>query len=326
MKNSVFCVIPSWNAKDLLKPCLDSLLKQSLKPKIIVVDNGSSDGSIELIKENYPDVQLIAKDKNYGFAGGVNFGISVAMDQDAKFIALFNNDAVAESSWIEGLYNTLKSDPNLGIVTSKIMRIDKKHLDSTGDFYSIWGLPFPRGRNEIDTKQYDKKLEIFSASGGASMYRVSMLKEIGLFDEDFFAYFEDVDISFRAQLAGWKVRYNPKAVVYHHVNATSSKLGNFSLFHSVKNFMLLYAKNMPTRLYIKYLPLFTLQFIRWAITSTLRGKLITFIKGTVAAIRLHTSTIKKRKTIQKSRKVSVKYINEMLFHGRPPRPPKMENT
>jgi len=149
------------------------------------------------------------------------------------------------------------------------------------------------------------------------------LEEIGLFDEDFFAYFEDVDISFRAQLAGWKVRYEPKAVAYHHIGSTSSKLGNFSLYHSSKNFMLLYAKNMPAKLYWKYLPLFSLQLSRWFITSLLRGHLWTFLKGMFAAIHQHPKTAKKRKIIQASRKVSVGYIDSMLYHHRPPRPPKL---
>jgi len=316
-------VIPNWNEKKLLGDCLDSLLGQTEKASIIVVDNGSTDGSQAYIKDRYPEVVLVELDKNYGFAGGVNAGIKKALSIGADFVALINNDAVAEKNWLEQLLQAALKEPKNGIITSKILMMDKKHLDSTGDFYSMWGMPFPRGRNEVDNQQYDSLTDVFSASGGASLYRAQLFRQVNFFDEDFFAYFEDVDISFRAQLAGWKVCYEPTAIVYHHVNATSSKLGNFSLYHSSKNFVLLYAKNMPPRLYIKYLPLFTLQLSRLFVSSLLRGKATTFIKGILAAIRLHPRTVKKRRAIQASRKVSVGYIDSMLYHHRPPRPPKL---
>lgn len=326
MRNLVYCVVPNWNGKKLIGPCIDSLLKQTLAPKIVVVDNGSTDGSVDYIKTTYPNVEVVELEKNYGFAGGVNRGIEYAQGKGADFVALINNDATAEPDWLNSLLKTAKENPKAGIVTSKILRADKKHIDSTGDFYTIWGLPFPRGRNEKDHGKYDKQVEVFAASGGASLYRASMLKQIGLFDEDFFAYFEDVDISFRAQLAGWRVRYEPSAVVYHKVNATSSKLGNFARYHSVKNFMLLYAKNMPAGLYFKYLPLFAITWLRWLISSTLRGHLWTFARATAAAFLLHFKTLGKRRQIQGSRKVSVKYIDSVLVHSRPPNPPKLEKT
>lgn len=322
----IYVVIPNWNGKDFLSACLDSLLAQTQKTPIIVVDNGSSDGSQELIKTKYPQITLVELNKNYGFAGGVNTGIKEAMKNGAKYAALLNNDAVADKDWLKNLVDVLEKSPKTGIVTSKIMRSDKKHLDSTGDFYSIWGLPFPRGRNEVDAGQYNEQTEVFAASGGASLYRITMFEQIGLFDEDFFAYFEDVDISFRAQLAGWKIQYAPSAVVYHHVGGTSAKLSGFARYHSVKNFMLLYARDMPTKLCIKYLPLFCLQWLRWLSTSTFRAHTWTFLKGTFAAIKLHSQTVKKRRQIQNARKVPISYIDGMLHHHRPPRPPKQENV
>lgn len=322
----VSVVIPNWNGKDVLKPCLDSLLAQTAKPQIIVVDNGSTDGSVDFIKQNYPKVVLVELDKNYGFAGGVNAGIKKALNEGADYIALFNNDAQAKPTWLTNLIKRLKEDNQFGIVTGKLVRQDGQHLDSTGEFYSIWGMPFPRGRNEVDRGQYDSQTNIFAATGGASLYRTEMLNRIGLFDEDFFAYFEDVDISFRAQLAGWKVAYEPSAIAYHQVGATSSKLAGFTTYHSAKNFLLLYAKNMPLKLYLKYLPFFSIWFLRWCISSTLRGKFVPFWQGVLKAISLHLSTSKKRRLIQSNRKVSVDYINKMLYHHRPPKPPKMESS
>ena len=238
----VYLVVVNWNGKDFIEECLDSIQKQTHPVEIIVVDNGSTDGSKELIEKKYPKIHLISKDNNHGFAGGVNIGIEYAVGKKADAIALFNNDAVANKDWLEQLVKTLNKDADTGIVTGKLMRSDKKHIDSTGDFYSTWGMPFPRGRNQKDTSQYDEPGEVFGASGGASLYRTKMLKDIGLFDERFFAYYEDVDMSFRARLAGWAVFYQPKAEAYHKVSATSLHAGRIhspTRYHSIKNFLIL---------------------------------------------------------------------------------------
>ena len=322
MRNYV--VVPNWNGKELLGPCLNSLLNQSIPAEIIVVDNGSQDSSVEYIHENFPKVQIVPLRTNTGFAGGVNKGIQAALEAGAEAIALFNNDAVADKDWLKNLDRHLASKPDTAIVTSKLLLMDKEHLDSTGDFYTTWGLPFPRGRNEKDTGQYDAETEVFSASGGASLYRAKMFQEVGVFDESFFAYFEDVDISFRARLAGWKVYFEPRAIAYHHLNATSSRLGNFSLYHSSKNFILLYTKNMPLPLYIKYFPLFTAQLLRWFLTSLLRGKILAYLKGVSMALLLLPGTLVKRIHIQHHRKLTIQELDKQLVHNRPPTPKKLE--
>jgi GT2 family glycosyltransferase len=325
MKIKVYIVIPNWNGEDLIAECLASLRLQSYPAKIIVVENGSIDGSIEIIESQFPDVILLKQPENLGFAGGVNVGIRYALEHGADAVALFNNDAVAEPDWLKNLVASLEDNGDIGIVTGKFMRTDKKHIDSTGDYYSVYGMPFPRDRNKPDTGQRNNPEHIFGASGGASLYRADMLKETGLFDEAFFAYYEDVDISFRAQLAGWKVAYEPTALAYHHVSGTSSKLGNFTRYHATKNFYLLYAKNMPGWLYWKYLPLFTLQSLRLAASSTIKGGLWPFIKGSAKAFWLSPHIIKERRNIQKSRKVSLIYINSILYKHRPPKIPKINS-
>jgi GT2 family glycosyltransferase len=208
----IYVIIPNWNGLDFLAECLDSLALQTQDHQTVVVDNGSTDGSKELVRSKYPQVHLIELNRNTGFAGGVNRGIEYVLEQEADLIALFNNDAVANPDWLAELVKAGKAHPKAGIITSKIKHYEGSKLDSTGDFYSVWGLPFPRGRDEVDHGQYDDQREVFAGSGGASLYCAEMLRQIGLFDERFFAYFEDVDISFRAQLAGWQVRYQPTAV------------------------------------------------------------------------------------------------------------------
>lgn len=318
----IYVVIPNWNGADMLKRCLDSLMLQTQKHKIIVVDNGSVDDSIEIIKK-YKNIIVIKNSKNMGFTGGVNPGIDYAIKNKGDAVVLFNNDAVADKNWLKNLAETMTKNSKVGIVTSKILRDDKKHLDSTGDFYSVYGIPFPRGRNLVDKGQFDNDVEVFGASGGASMYKVSMLKEIGIFDQRFFAYYEDVDISFRAQLAGWKVIYEPSAIVYHEVSSTSSKLGDFSRYHSIKNFLILYTKDMPAKLYIKYFPKFFYQYLRSLARSIIDLKLHVFIKANIVFLFYLPSILIDRRKIQKTRKISINKLEEMLIKTKPAKIPEI---
>ncbi len=342
MNTDYYVVIPNWNGIDLIRDCLDSLREQTLAHQVIVVDNGSVDGSNEVIRKEYPEVELLEFPNNAGFSGGVNRGIRPAIEHGASYIALLNNDAVADSNWLEKLVAMAEANPQVGVVTSKILKQDRVHLDSTGDMYSISGLPFPRGRNEVDHGQYDDSTQrlIFAGSGGASLYRVEMLKEIGLFDERFFAYYEDSDIGFRGQLAGWKMMYEPAAKVYHYVSATSSRIDNygkkepqhvapqpqhenqkpsaFTRRHSVKNIIYLYTKNMPERLYWKYLPHFWLSLMLLLVNDIGRGLAGSYFKGMFAAIVHLPQILVSRHKIQSNRAVSVSYIDSILWHDWPP--------
>lgn len=323
MKADACVVIPNWNGKQRLGPCLDALFAQSTEFKAVVVDNGSSDGSAEFVKKNYPAVEVIELPKNCGFAGGVNEGISYALKNGFGYVALLNNDAVVDKNWLARLTSTMAEDEKIGIVSGKQLRADGRHIDSAGDQYSVWGMPFPVGRNQLDRGQFDGPGEIFSAPAAATLYRAELFKNIGLFDEQFFAYYEDVDISFRARLAGWKVVYQPRARVLHAVSATSEGLGSFTRYHATKNFFLLYAKNMPGRLFWQYLPLFALQACRLAVSSFLRGGGLAYVRGVFAAAKLTPHIISQRRRVQKSRKVPVAEIDAWLYKHRPPRIPPL---
>jgi GT2 family glycosyltransferase len=313
----IFTVIPNWNGAEYLKDCIDSLLKQSVKCEVVVVDNGSTDKSDEVLSSYGDKIIALKQDKNLGFAGGVNVGIRYALKHNADYIALFNNDAVADREWAKQLLNTIEPDKSIGITTCNLMQIDKIHIDSTGDFYCRSGIPFPRGRNEVQKGQYDKHTEVFGASGGASLYRAEVFKDIGLFDEKFFAYFEDVDLSFRARLRGWRIVYSPKALVYHHVSATSSKLGYFAIFQSAKNFWLVMVKNLPAKLILKYSPFIIYRYFRMMAGRLVRGGMLTYIKGSLAFIKLLPYALKERKKIQKSRKITVTELDKLIWHGKP---------
>jgi hypothetical protein len=313
----VFCVVPNWNGADLIVQCLKSLENQSYAPRIVVVDNGSGDDSVKLIKQNCPDVVVLEQRKNLGFAGGVNIGIKYAMQRGGYYVALFNNDAVAEKHWIEELLSTASSQKNIGIVTSKLIHIDKGYVDSTGELFYSWGVPGPRGRGEKDNGQYDKPEHVFAASGGASLYSCALFKQIGLFDEDFFAYYEDVDLSFRAQLAGWQVYYQPKAVAYHHINASSRKVRGLHTYHMAKNLPLLIWKNIPISLLPGYLLRFSLLYAVILMGFTKQGEGIYALKGFFMSLVFLPKKLIERRSIQKQRKVSTNYIRSLITPGLP---------
>jgi len=316
--SSVAVVVPNWNGRHLLEECLDSLVAQSIPTQIIVVDNGSEDGSGSLVRSRYPAVRLVELDHNHGFTGAVNRGTALARDEGAEFVALLNNDAWADERWLERLVAAMEDHPEIGIVTSKVLMTDGRHLDSAGNHYSVWGHPFPRGRNELDGGQYDERALVFGASGGASLYRVAMLAETGLFDDDFFAYYEDDDLSFRAQLAGWKVMYEPGSLAHHRVAATSSRHPTLRHYHVTKNAFYLFHKNMPRRLYVRYLPRFGIGFLSLLAGVAKRRDFAALVPSLWRIVVTLGPLMAKRRSIQRTRVVSDAYVDSVLYHGVPP--------
>lgn len=310
-------IVPNWNGANELAGCLDSLIAQSLPSHIIVVDNGSVDNSLEIIG-HYKQVELVKHNKNKGYAGGVNPGFRRAIELGARYAAPFNNDAVADKDWLKKLVRYLDEHPETGIATCKIQTQDGSKLDSTGDYYTNWGLPYPRGRGETDTGKYDALTEIFGASGGASLYRVAMLEQIGLLDEDFFAYYEDVDLSFRAQLAGWKVAYVPDSVVYHQIGGTSGKISGFTTYQTLKNLPMLMIKNVPGSYLYKVWWRLSLVYILFLLRALSRGQFWIAIKGGFMGCHRLFSSLGKRRRIQSNKAVSDEYIWQMMVHDLPP--------
>lgn len=315
-------IVPNWNGKNFLGECLDSLLAQSEPVRIVVVDNGSTDGSLELIKE-FPSVHLVQLDRNYGFAGGVNRGIEYAIQNGARYIALLNNDAVADKNWLKELVRGIKKSNKTGIVTGKLVSRDNKYYDSTGDLYTTWGYPYPRGRDEPVSHKYDQEELVFAASGGASLYRVSMLEQIGLFDEDFFAYYEDVDLSFRAQLMGWKIRYVPGAIAYHGISQTSNKISGFTYRQTMKNLPWLFWKNVPARLMPVMLPRFTLMYAALLVGAIKKRQGLMATKGILLSLVYLPKKLTQRIGLQHRRQVSSNYIAGMLLWDLPPHTNKL---
>jgi GT2 family glycosyltransferase len=314
----VAVVVPSWDGAEHLPACLDSLAAQTAPHLVVVVDNGSRDGSAQLVLERYPHVHLVALKRNRGFAGGVNAGIDAALDAGCELVALLNNDAVAEPEWLAHLVAEADAHPEAGIVGAKLLTWDGTHLDSTGDRYSLWGMPTPRGRGEPDDGRYDDDRDLFAASGGASLYRAELLRATGGFDEAFFAYYEDVDLSFRAQLAGWRVRYAPAARVRHRIGGTSSRVPDFARFHVLRNLVYLFVKDVPTALLPRCLPRFVLLYAALVVSGVVRGHARVTLRAAGAALLRLPVLLARRRAVQATRTVPVERVAALLEPGLPP--------
>lgn len=245
----VSVIIPNWNGLRLLRPCLEALRRQTVADReVIVVENASTDGSREALAAEYPEVRVLAQETNLGFAAGCNAGIRAAR---GRVIALLNNDVEAEPDWLAELLAALERHPRAGAVASRMMsHADRTLLNAAGDLYRADGTPDSRGVWQAYGPPFDAEVEVFGASGGAVAYRREMLEDVGLFEERFFMWCEDVDLAWRARLAGWKTVYAPRAVVYHHMSATGG--GPLSSYYVGRNTLWVIARNYPGALLRKH--------------------------------------------------------------------------
>lgn len=312
-----YIVIVSWNGKHHLKTCLDSVQNQSEAAQTIIVDNASHDGSVAYIRKHYPWVHIIQNKQNEGFAGGVNPGIAYAIKEGASYIALLNNDAVIHKDWLKHLRVRLEKNKDLGAVTCKLLSADKQHIDSTGDFYSSWGLSVARQRDHNASEAVDHFEYVFGACAGASLYRAEMFADVGLLDEAFFAYFEDTDLNFRMQSKGWKAGYEPKAEAYHATGSTSSTVRGLTTYLTLKNLPMLFWKNVPTKLIPHMLPRFTITY--WSIfaSAITRGKGFYALKGVFFALVNLPHAFKERRIIRINRVVSDEYLASLIMYDLP---------
>ena len=317
-KSLVAALVLNWNDADLLQHSVGSLLNQTVRPDIIVVDNGSVDESRAVI-ENYGDkITALWNSRNLGFAGGVNTGIKHAIVQGYEFIALLNNDAVANKDWVEILVENISKSSKTGAVTSSLIKNKTVEYDSTGEQFTIWGLAYPRGRGEKAEGQYDGAVDVMGASGGASMFRASMFKDIGLFDEDFFAYYEDIDIGLRAHTRGWKFKFVPEAKVLHATGTTSGRVKNFGTYQGLKNQPLVIIKNIPFSILWRMAPRFILAHTLFNLRALSRGQFTTVFKTWLVLLWLIPKKSVERIGIQHRRvPTATKDIYELLVFDLP---------
>lgn len=313
-------IVLNWNGADDTINCVHSLQAQTLTPDIIIVDNNSSDNSVRRFEKliysaSGENIKLIKNNQNLGFAGGINTGLKYSIDKNYKYVGVLNPDAAADPKWCASLISQLEAHPSAGIVTGLLLREDGKTIDSSGDLYTTWGLPGPRNRDEPTSLAPKKAGYIFGATGGGAIYRASMFKHIAMFDQAFFMYYEDVDLSFRAQLAGFKVRYTPNAIAFHKQGASSKKVPGLAVYNTFKNLPMIFIKDVPGWLF------FTIGFkffiTYWLIfASAIRyGNGWPALKGFFASILLWPHSFIRRFYIQKNRKVSTHYIKSIIHKG-----------
>ena len=318
MKGSlVYIVIPNFNGLDHLAVCFESLAKQTCSDfKVLLVDNNSADDSVGFTNKHFPDVEVITLSSNTGFAKAVNTGIKRALgDKSCKYIILLNNDTECDNRFIEEMINAVSKE-GAGSGACKMLNFSQRTvIDDAGDFIKSKGSPYARGFGENDNGQYDKAEYIFGACAGASIYKSEVFEKAGYFDDDFFAYYEDVDFSFRLQLLGYKCFYNPKALCYHKRGATTASASGFQTYYCEKNLIALRIKNYPAKLYWLSVPFFlAVRIKRYFNFLTKNSPAVFFsaVKGYIKGISEVPVSVRKRRKIMNNVEVSDEYIKKIL--------------
>ncbi|MCD7884591.1 MAG: glycosyltransferase [Lachnospiraceae bacterium] len=295
----VTIVIPNLNGKDYLGPCLTSLTRQSRQDfSVILIDNGSEDGSADFVSANYPEVRIHRFERNEGFCRAVNEGIRMA---DTPYVILLNNDTVCEDTFVEELVCAMERSWGSGkqkntekdcaakvfsCAAKMVQMRDPARMDNAGDYYCALGWAYALGKGK-PADQYDRGREIFSACAAAAIYRREVFDEIGFFDETHFAYLEDTDVGYRARIAGYRNRYEPRAVVRHVGSATSGSLYNeFKIRYSSRNNIYLIYKNMPLAQIILNLPFLAAGFLIKMFFFAQKGYLREYVVGLGAGTAL----------------------------------------
>jgi GT2 family glycosyltransferase len=240
---AITVVVVTWNAADLVAACLQSLVRQTVPHRVVVVDNASADGTVDLLSGRFPDVHVVRNPRNLGFAGGVEAGLAVV---DTPFVALLNNDAEAEPDWLARLAEALDAHPEAAAVTSRLLLTDvtPPTLNNAGVLLLTDGYGADRGlRAPADA--FDEPDEVFGFSGGAALLRTDALREVGGFPAPFFLYYEDTDTSWRLRRAGWSIRYEPSAVVHHRHSATADQTSAMFAYWNERNRLLMHVRNAP---------------------------------------------------------------------------------
>lgn len=244
-------LIPNYNGIEYIGACIDSVKAAGPYP-IVIVDNGSCDGAKEFIETEYPDVKLIALHENTGFSAAVNTGLKVI---DTPYVFLLNNDTVIGPDTISALEKRMESDPKTFAVQSKILKMSEPdRIDDCGDLYNALGWAFARGKGK-SAEGFNRPCRVFACCGAAVLYRMAMFDDIGMFDEEHFAYLEDIDLGYRARIFGYRNVFEPASVIYHAGSATSgSRYNRFKVKLAAQNSVYIIYKNMPLAQFLINLP------------------------------------------------------------------------
>jgi GT2 family glycosyltransferase len=308
-------IIVNWNGQRHLEVCLSALRRQTFGDfETILVDNASTDGSVEFVRERFPEVRVIVLGTNAGFAAGNNAGYERAR---GEWVVLLNNDTEADERWLEEIHNAGREFPGAGSFASKMLLFDdRKRIDNCGFAVTRAGTAVDLGRDEQDGPAWAKPRKVFGACAGAAAYRRSMLDDIGFLDPEFFMTFEDLDLSFRGQLQGYECVFLPRAIVYHRLGATRKKNPAQDVFFSQRNIELAYLKNMPFRMILGALPHRLVYELGGAAYFTKLGVGTAFFKAKLDAVRRLRSVLRKRRELQRRRILTHEQLRAMLLRYR----------
>lgn len=299
--------------------CVESLAAQTYKNmKILLIENGSGDESdkkLSPLAAKYANLVYVQNSKNSGFTGGVNQGITYATKEGFDYVALFNNDAKADKDWLKYLVAAAQKHDS-SITTGLLLSEDGTTIDDSGDFYTRWGIPTLRDEGKPRAEASESGW-VFGATGGATLYSVELFTDIGLFDDVLFAYNEDVDISWRAQLAGYGAYYERRATAYHKHSATSKKIPGFTTTQVFQNLPVVYWKNVPGRLFFSVGWRFLLAYSMFYGYKITQGDIVPATRGVVRGLRLLPHALRERRVIQKNRRVTVAHIESLLLPSLP---------
>ena len=312
---SVSTVVLNYNGLRFLADCFRSL-EQLEYPRdrleVIMVDNGSTDGSVTYVRETHPWVRVIENEANLGFAGGNDVGLETAR---GEYVATLNNDTRVEPTWLGELVSAAESDPGVGMCASKMLFMSRPNMiNSTGICLDRAGIAWDRRGGEPDVEEPDQPVGVFGPCAGAALYRRVMLEEIGGFDEDLFMYLEDVDLAWRAQLAGWRCLYVPQARVYHVASATSGEGSAFKNTLLGRNKVWTIIKNYPCPYLLLYLPLILFFDLSAVLYALLWQRDASALRGRIAALGRLRHFLGKRREVQSRRVISPR---EMLSRMKP---------
>ncbi len=313
-KPHVSVIIPNYNGKRFLDTCLGALARQTYpaeRLEIILVDDASTDDSVDFVQGHFPHVRVLSLEHNSGLATACNHGAAIAQ---GEIIALLNNDTEVEPRWVEALVTALAEHPWAGAAASKMLLFDRQNvLHSAGDMMGIDGIPRNRGVWEEDRGQYDDQRVVFGGCGGAVAYRREVWEALNGFDEDLFMYLEDVDLAWRMQLRGWGTVFAPEARVYHHLSATGG--GPLASYYTGRNTIWVIVKNMPAPLLRRYWKAIVggqVRIARDALRAWRGEAARARLRGQIAGLLGIPRIIKKRRAVQATRTIDIEHLDALL--------------
>jgi GT2 family glycosyltransferase len=304
-------VVVNWNGAAVLTRCLDALAAQTLRDfELMVVDNASSDSSADGLERRYLGVRVIRLERNVGYAAANNMA---ARSSRGKWLALVNNDAFLDPHWLEAMVAAAEARPEFSFFASRLLQAgDPSRLDGAGDIYHISGLAWRRGHSQPSDQVALEEEEVFSPCGAAAFYLRQAFVAASGFDEDFFAYVEDVDLGFRLRLMGHRCLYVPTAVAHHIGSASYGPRSEFATYYGQRNAVWTYVKNMPGRYFWLYLPAHLLSSLAFMVYHPFAGHGRTTWLAKWHALKGLPAALRKRRAIQRCRSVPPSAINAVL--------------